>query len=141
MTALDEINAQIDVWATVVRDAHAQIARLAVDRVREVAAKEHPEARALHLNCDGGGYYILGMFAAEGRDMIDGTVDIDGIDPDDNLVEAVSALPGGAVTYDRDADTHLVTLPGGPPRCIACGRTFEEDDSCADHIYGRHRFP
>lgn len=140
MTVLDEINAQIDVWETVVRDAHAQIARLAVDRVREVAAKEHPEARALHLNCDGGGYYILGMFADGGRDMIDGTLDIDGIDPDNDLIEAVSALPKGAVAYDRAAQTHLVTLPGGPPRCTACGRTYGEDDSCADDIYGRHRF-
>lgn len=140
MTVLDTICAQIDVWESVRSDAAEQIARLAVERVRQVAAEVHPDARALHLSCDGDGYYLLGMFADGDRDMIDGTLDIDGIDPDNNLIEAVSALPKGAVAYDRLAQTHLVTLPGGPPRCTTCGRTNDEDDSCADDIYGRHSF-
>jgi len=140
MTVLDTICAQIDVWESVRNDATDQIARLAVERVRQVAAVVHPDARSLHLGCDGDGYYLMGMFADGGRDMIDGTVDIDGIDPDDDLTYVVSALPSGAVAYDRDAQTYLVTLPGGAPRCAACGRTYDEDDSCADDLYGRHRF-
>lgn len=140
MTVLDAICAQIDVWESVRSDAAEQIARLAVERVRQVAAVVHPDARVLHLSRDSDEYYLLGMFAEDGRDMIDGTDDIDGIDPDNDLVEAISALPPGALSYDRAAQTHLLTLPGGPPRCTACGRTVDEDDSCADDVYGRHRF-
>ncbi|CAG7637122.1 hypothetical protein SIM91_05960 [Rhodococcus opacus] len=140
MAALVMINAKIDRWEAVIGNAEEQIARLSIERVREIATREHPDARALHLSLDAEGYLIAGMFAADGRDMIDGTETVDGIEPADDLVEAVLALPRGAVAYDRVADTHLVGLPGGPPRCTACGRTEIEDDSCADDIYGRHRY-
>ena len=78
------------------------------------------------------------MFAADGRDLLDGTEDIDGIDPDNALIEAISALPSGAVAYDDVGDARRLALPGGPPRCTVCGRTEAEDDSCPDDIYGRH---
>lgn len=139
--ALNALDAQIAAWEAVARDAHGHIAELRVDQVRVVAATCHPDARTLYLRCAvGEGCQIIGMFAADGRDMIDGTEDVDGIDPHDELVDAVSLLPMGAVEYNRGTATHVIELPGAPPRCIQCYRTFNEDDSCADDMYGRHRF-
>lgn len=138
--ALNALDAQIAAWEAVTRDAQGHIAELLVERVQMVAAERHPDARSLHLHRDSEGYLIGGLFAADGRDMIDGTEDIDGIDPHDELVDAVSALPSGAVEYERAAEAHVINLPGGPARCVQCYRTVDEDDSCADDVYGRHRF-
>lgn len=140
VATLDSITAKLDVWDAVVRDAEAHIAELCVERVLAVAADRHPTARFLDLRHDAEGYFVAGMFAADGRDLLDGTEDIDGIDPDNALVEAVSALPSGAVPYDDAGDARRLELPGGPPRCTLCCRTEAEDDSCPDDIYGRHSF-
>ena len=140
VATLDSITAKLDVWDAVVRDAEAHIAKLCVERVLAVAADRHPNARFLDLRHDAEGYFISGMFAADGRDLLDGTEDIDGIDPDNALIEAISALPSGAVAYDDVGDARRLALPGGPPRCTVCGRTEAEDDSCPDDIYGRHAF-
>ncbi|NLU64987.1 hypothetical protein HCA61_22380 [Rhodococcus sp. HNM0563] len=110
MTTVAEINAQLDVWHEVVAHAQRALASLKVQRVGVVARDKHPDAAELRLGCDAEGYYLFGMYTADGSDLIDGTEEIDGIDPDDELQEAVAALPSRSVSYNRDAEAYVIRV-------------------------------
>ena len=111
MTALAEINAQLDVGLKVVADVQGALARLSVQHIGVMAQDKHPDAAELRLGYDAEGTYLFGMYTADGRDLIDGTEEVDGIDPNDELQEAVTALPSRSVPYDRDAEAYMIRVP------------------------------
>lgn len=118
---------------------HDEINVAAPAAVIEYVRESYPAVRRLRLIADSPNtLHVLGASGSDGT-RIDVNVYNRSLLRDGTLDDLVGNLrvADGQAHYSDETGWYFDI----PAICVKCGRTAEEDESCADDTYGRHTWP